>query len=67
MHLESIGVDVRWVGEPFFFHKSHPVHWKQESLKIGRQMLHEQYGIPIEHPYWEEWRRGKPFSKGVAV
>jgi hypothetical protein len=67
IHLESINAKIRWIGEPFFFHKSHPVHWKQESLQIGREMLHQQYKVPVEHPYWESWRKDRPFSDGVAI
>lgn len=63
IHLESTGATPTWVGDPYFFHKSHPVHWKQDSLQIGREMLHQQYGLPIEHAYWESWRRNRPFGE----
>lgn len=59
-HLQKGNAKLRWVGEPFFFHKAHPVHWKKESTSIGRQMISSHYGEEVD---WEKWRRSLPFGK----
>jgi hypothetical protein len=63
-HLESIGAKMRWAGEPFFFHKSHPVHWKHESLETGRKMLADLYGIEDSMAAWQKWRMERPYGLG---
>ncbi len=61
-HLQKANAKLRWVGEPFFFHRSHPVHWKKESTSIGREMISLHYGEEVD---WEKWRRGLPFGEAV--
>lgn len=63
-HLERSQQKVRWIGEPYFFHQSHRVHWHKESFLIGREMIEDYYGGQVD---WERWRRDRPYSKHVAT
>lgn len=67
LHLDSIGINTRWVGEPFFFHQSHPIFWKQESLETGRVMLQQQYGSKNCQDSWVAWRSKKPFGSAAQA
>jgi hypothetical protein len=58
--LQKIGGKLRWYGEPFFFHKTHPIHWKEESTSIGQGLIASHYGETID---WEGWRRSLPFGE----
>lgn len=59
-HLQTIKAKVRWVGEPFFFHKAHPVNWDKYSVRIGQSMVSQHYGSSVD---WETWRRLLPFGE----
>jgi hypothetical protein len=58
-HLQRAGVELQWWGEPFAFHRTHPVHWKPESVSIGQRMLQEHYETDVA---WEQWRKSLPFG-----
>ena len=62
-HLERSHQKMRWIGEPYFFHQSHRVHWLKQSFLIGRKMMAEHYGDEVD---WERWRRERPYAKQVA-
>lgn len=60
--LETIGI-CDWIGEPYFFHRSHPVAWTQEECTAA----HEVYANQFSQVNWGEWRKSKPFGKLTAV
>ena len=64
IHLESINARMRWVGDPFFFHKTHPLHWKKESLETGRAMISELYGVENSFHGWQTWRKNRLYGPG---
>lgn len=55
--LEAMG-DCEWIGEPYFYHRAHPVAWTQEECTAA----HEAYAKRFEAMDWAAWRRSKPFS-----
>ena len=59
-HLGKEGAKLRWFGEPFFFHKTHSVHWSKESTAIGMQAVTAHYGEDVN---WEMWRKNLPFGE----
>jgi hypothetical protein len=58
-HLSRCGIEMDWVGDPYLFHRTHPVHWKPESVSIGQGMLQSHYGTDVA---WEQWRKDQPFG-----
>ena len=59
-HLQKINAKLQWMGDPFFFHKSHSIHWDKDAVSIGQQMIESHYGESID---WEQWRRSLPYSE----
>jgi hypothetical protein len=57
-HLERLGLNLNWVGDPIFFHKRHPVRWDESSLQRGYDMIHAHYNDGED---WEMWRLNRPF------
>ncbi len=55
--LEKLG-KCDWIGEPYFFHRSHPIAWTQEESTKA----HEAYANRFQPVDWSKWRRSKPFS-----
>jgi hypothetical protein len=55
--LETLG-DCDWIGEPYFFHRSHPVAWTQEECAAA----HDTYAKRFKPRDWAAWRRSKPFG-----
>lgn len=47
-----------WIGEPYFFHRSHPVAWTQEECTAA----HDAYAKRFKPMDWAAWRRSKPFG-----
>lgn len=60
-HFSTIGEPLEWIGEPYFYHESHPVHWRVESLDTSRAMLSPYYNTPATSVFWTAWRRMQPF------
>ena len=58
-HFDHIGQPMDWIGEPFFFHHAHPVHWQRSDIELGRRWLEAHYGT-IED--WEDIRDRWPFA-----
>lgn len=44
-HFDHIGQPMEWIGEPYFYHAAHPVHWDRSDLELGRSWLEQQYGV----------------------
>ena len=61
-HLEMINAKIKWVGEPIFFHRLHPVHWEATSVSVGQNMIASHYNDSVD---WERWRRSRPFSDSM--
>jgi hypothetical protein len=59
-HLQKTNAKLQWIGYPFFFHKSHPIHWDKDAVSIGQQMIKSHYGESVD---WEQWRRSLPYSE----
>lgn len=57
VELEAIGA-CEWIGDPYFFHRSHPVAWSQEECTTAHQIYADRFGAKN----WAEWRKSKPFS-----
>lgn len=62
-HLESIGCPIDWVGDPYCFHRSHPVHWSVDSIRIGQSMMRDHYSASDD---WQKWRIERPFGGDMA-
>lgn len=58
-HFDAIGQPMEWVGEPFFYHQSHPVHWETTDLDRGRKWIEEAYGTKED---WQKIRSRWPFG-----
>jgi hypothetical protein len=63
-HLERIKAKIKWVSEPVFFHKLHPVHWEATSVSVGQNMIASHYNDSVD---WERWRRLRPFSDSMMA
>lgn len=57
-HLGRMNVELKWFGEPLFFHKTHEINWKNEALQIGWDMIYEHYNAGED---WELWRLNHPY------
>ena len=55
--LNRLGGSPEWIGDPYFFHKSHPVAWTQEECTKSHLVFNEQFE-PMD---WAAWRAGQPF------
>lgn len=44
-HFDHIGQPMEWIGEPYFYHAAHRVHWDRSDLELGRSWLEQQYGV----------------------
>jgi hypothetical protein len=62
VHLDTIGVSIEYIAEPFFYHRKHPLQWDHSGLAIGRAIMADAYGMPADHPSWEKWRFARPHS-----
>jgi len=62
VHLDSAGVLLEYLADPFFYHRKHSLHWDNSGLAIGRSILADAYGMPADHPSWERWRFARPHS-----
>lgn len=65
-HLDSKNFEIEYIGQPYFYHAAHQIHWSHESLPIGRKILEEHYGLSAKHKNWERWRFGRPYSDRAA-
>lgn len=45
LHFKRLGYDIELVGEPLFFHQSHPVLWNDKDMAIGIEIVKKQYRI----------------------
>lgn len=59
-HLEQLGVELDWIGDPLFFHELHPITWTQEECLNGREWIKEHY--PNGDVDWVAWRHARPFT-----
>lgn len=44
-HFRSLGYAFDFIGEPFFFHPAHPVHWSQRDWDFGAKWVMDRYGF----------------------
>lgn len=58
-HFDAQQIAMEWIGEPYFYHEAHPVHWSNADLDLGRKWIAKQYGRPEN---WEDVRRQWPFA-----
>ncbi len=56
--LEAMGV-CEWIGEPYFYHRAHPVAWSQAECTAA----HHAYAERFQPMDWAAWRQSKPFSQ----
>ena len=57
-HLMHTGTTLEWIGEPFFYHQSHPLNWTQEDWLLGYNWSRKHYGVEVD---WPLWRQSLPF------
>lgn len=57
-HMMQTGTELEWIGEPFFYHQSHPLNWSQDDWLLGYYWNRAHYGVEVN---WPEWRQSMPF------
>jgi len=62
VHLDSVGVSIEYLADPFLYHLAHAIHWDNASIAIGHGMLAAAYGLPADHSSLEQWRFARPHS-----
>ena len=54
--------DCVYIGEPFFYHKSHPIHWSFDDWELGATWVKQHYGVEFTKESSIPWRRTLPFG-----
>lgn len=54
----NLGYRTKWIGEPYFYHEVHPVHWTQPEWHMGRIWFENLFNIEVD---WGAWRKRQPF------
>lgn len=62
--LMNRGVEMDWIGAPYFYHQTHELNWSQGDWIIGSQWFEYRYGAVID---WVEWRESLPFPPSGAT
>ena len=55
--LDRLGYSPEWIGDPYFFHKSHPIAWSQAECTEAHTNFNAQFG----QMDWVAWRKQQPF------
>lgn len=55
--LAKLGYTLEWLGEPFFYHRSHKLAWSVEECKAQHATFHSLFG----EVNWGAWRQSQPF------
>jgi hypothetical protein len=55
--IMELGGKLDWIGEPFFFHESHPITWTGNECVRAR----EDFAVRFSAFDWGDWRRSLPF------
>jgi hypothetical protein len=61
-HLGQKGVEFNWIGEPFFFHRTHTLNWNQSDWMAGRDTFLNRY--KLAEPNWVNFRQQWPHGSG---
>jgi hypothetical protein len=65
-HLNLHGFKIDWIGQPYFYHAAHEIHWQSDSFPMAQKMLDGHYKIEDIYEDWAEWRREQPYNDMVT-
>lgn len=58
--LAKLGYTLEWLGDPFFYHRSHKLAWSEEECSVQHVIFNKLFG----EVNWGAWRQSQPFWIG---
>jgi hypothetical protein len=66
LHFQRKGFHMDFVGEPFFYHKAHPVHWSHEDWCMGAEWVSLHYDYDFESFADVRFRGSLPYGPKIV-
>ena len=61
-HLQTNGVELEFIVDKLFYHRSHALNWSADEWQIGTDIFLNHYGL--SSPNWSTFRNQWQFAKG---